>query len=552
MIFQRRKKIIFLFAGIFFIVLGLFLIRFKFNSENLASVIQPQQKTKIFVDESKRNEIDKILDSKNLDFQFSDKEEASSIILSKNESRKLKTIDQAEEFYIPVTSFFNRIENLESDRIKKVFRGEIKNWKALGGEDSEIKMVVLETPEVKSAIKDYFDIGTNNFEKVDNINDLVDKFSKDKKYISLVPMDKLSPVLNSVSVNNISPIKSRDFSGYPYKVRYILQAREKKNSGETKIAEAIKEYMTKFKEEKIEIIALGDIMLSRHVGTKIRESRDNASPFRKLSSLLSSADITFANLESPFFDQGPLIKEGMVFKAEPETIEGLKLAGIDIVSLANNHFGNQGRKGMAYTFSHLKNNGISYFGAGNNYSEAHTPAVIESKGKKFAFLSYNEISPESYKASEDTAGLSWISENEEDLGAMAEDIKKAKEKNNMVVVSFHWGTEYTPNPSRKQKDIAKRAIDAGADIILAQHPHVVQGIQFIDNKFVAYSLGNFVFDQMWSEETREGLVIKVYFKGDKVLSVDFIPIKIENFNQPHLASKEESKKILDRVFSASR
>lgn len=510
-----------------------------------------KQKTKVFIDTTKKEEIENVLKSKNLNYQYSERENSADILLTQRELKNLETIKSVEDFYVPVTGFSSKIENLSSDKLKKIYKKEINNWKELGGENSEIKIAVLDTLEVKFVIKEFLGAESDNFEKIPQTEDLLKKVSGDIGYISFLPLDKIDCRISTMAVDNISPIKSNDFSGYPYKINYFLQSNKKKSEERSRIIEVLKEYLKDFKKETVELIAVGDIMLSRHVGTKIRESKDNSLSFRKLSSLLSGADVTFANLESPFFDQGPPIKEGMVFKAEPETIEGLKLAGIDLVSLANNHFGNQGRTGMLYTFSHLKNNGINYFGAGNNIEEAHTATLLESKGTRFVFLSYNEISPESYKAGTDKAGLSWISENEEDLVKMENDIKKAKEKADFAVISFHWGTEYQVKPNSKQKTIAQRAINAGADIILAQHPHVVQGLSFINDKLVAYSLGNFIFDQMWSEETREGLVVKVYLKGNKAKDVDLIPIKIENFNQPRLASTKEAEKILARVYSAS-
>ncbi len=546
MILKRKSRKL----GIIIVLIIAALGAFLFFPNLLYEEKVTKQKTRVFIDSLKREELVKILELKKEDFQLVNGKNEADVLLTKGEQKHLETIDSAQEFYIPVESFLNQVENVDSTKIKKIFKKEITNWKELGGEDLEIKILVLDVPEIKLVFNEFFGIEKLDFEKTTDLEDLISKVSKDRRFISILPLEKVNSKVNSISIDDISPIKSKDFSSYPLKISYFLQSK-KKNSKEQSIVHAIKEYLSKYKGETVELIAVGDIMLSRHVGEKIREAKDNSLPFKKLFGLLSSADITFANLESPFFNQGQSVKEGMVFKAEPETIEGLKLAGIDLISLANNHFGNQGRAGMVYTFNHLKNNNISYFGAGNNIEEAHTPTLLESRGTRFAFLSYNEVSPESYKAGGDKAGLAWISENEEDLARMEKDIKKAKERADVTVLSFHWGVEYKVNPNSKQRNIAQRAVNAGADIILAQHPHVVQGLDFIDDKFIAYSLGNFVFDQMWSEETKEGLVVRVYIKGSKVLDIDLIPIKIENFNQPRLANTQESGKILTRVYSAS-
>lgn len=545
MLLQKRKKLIIFFSVSLLIISAIVLFFPKTISEHKILA----QKTKVFVDLSKKEAVSEFLGQKSLDFEFVDSEENADVALAKNEMKKLETIDSFQEYYIPVSSFLNQIENLDSKKIEKIFKKELTSWRELGGDNLEIKVLILDNSETKSGILEFFQV--QDFEKESNLDALISKVSRDEKYLSFLPLEKINAQVNSLSVNNISPIKSEDFSSYPYKISYFLQSKKQKSKEQTEIIESIREYFSDYNQEAVELTAAGDIMLSRHVGTKIREAQDNSLPFRKLHPLLSSADIAFANLESPFFDKGSPVTQGMVFKAESETIEGLKLAGIDLVSLANNHFGNQRREGMLYTFDHLKNNNISYFGAGGNLTEAHNPAIIEKKGSKFAFLSYNEISPENYKATDNLAGIAWISDKEEDLRKMESDIREAKEKSNFVVVSFHWGNEYQAKPISRQTKIAQRAIEAGADIILSQHPHVVQAVDFINNKFVAYSLGNFVFDQMWSEETREGLVAKVYFGRKKILDIDLIPIKIDNFNQPRLATKEESTKILNRVFSAS-
>ncbi|MBU1119378.1 CapA family protein [Patescibacteria group bacterium] len=295
---------------------------------------------------------------------------------------------------------------------------------------------------------------------------------------------------------------------------------------------------------KTTLVAGGDIMLSRHVGTKIRQAGDNSLPFRRVVDMFSKADIAFANLESPFYDQGPPVTEGMVFKAEPETVDGLKLAGFDMVSLANNHFGNQGRSGMKYTYNHLDEHGIEYCGAGMDYDEAHTASVIEKDGISFAFLCYNGIPPESYGADEETAGLAWAQESTDEV---VRDVKKAKETADVVIVSMHHGTEYTPKPAWEQKAIAHAAIDAGAETVIGHHPHVVQEVEKYNDKLIVYSLGNLVFDQMWSRETQEGVIGTYQFVDGALEEIAFQAVIIEDYNQPRFASESEEVPILKRM-----
>lgn len=283
----------------------------------------------------------------------------------------------------------------------------------------------------------------------------------------------------------------------------------------------------------------GDIMLARTVEQKILAADDYALPFRKIEQEFKKADLAFANLESPFFDGGSATPNGStVFRALPETIEGLKLAGIDVVTLANNHFGDQGKKGELYTFKHLTDNGIEYVGAGNNFTEAHQPVIKEINKIGLGFLGYGY--PETtYVATVDSPGIANM-----DINQMKKDVKELKTKADFIVVTMHAGSEYTHTPGQSQIAFSHAAIDAGANLVIGHHPHVVQSTEKYKNGYIVYSLGNLVFDQMWSEETQQGAVAKVILSGDELKSIEIKPIHIYDYNQPDWADEEESKEIL--------
>ena len=184
------------------------------------------------------------------------------------------------------------------------------------------------------------------------------------------------------------------------------------------------------------MVAVGDVMLSRDVGEIIRTKGDPRAPFLRTADILKTADIAFCNLESPFYDRNPLNHGEMVFGAAPETIGGLKYAGFDIVSLANNHLGDQGLAGMYFTFSRLEENGIEYAGAGESESQAREPKIIERNGVKFAFLGYNDIQSairKGYAATSEKAGFAVLAKDN-----LVQDIIKAKKKAHVVIVSIHW------------------------------------------------------------------------------------------------------------------
>lgn len=296
--------------------------------------------------------------------------------------------------------------------------------------------------------------------------------------------------------------------------------------------------------KEISVITVGDIMLSRGVAKKIKSHNDLNYPFLKTRDYLKSGDIVFGNLESPI-TPGREIEHGeMIFRANPGIEKALAEANFSILSLANNHTPNFGQKGLLNTFKYLDQVGIKYVGAGKNLEEAEKPVFIEKNNIKFAFLAYNspDVVPQSY-----FAGESWAGTAPMNIEKMTKMVKKAKEQADFVIVSMHAGNEYVYKPNQFQINFAHAAIDAGAELVIGHHPHVVQTIEKYKDKYIFYSLGNFVFDQMWSRATREGIIAKVLFNKNGVTKVDFTPVLIEDFCQPKILEGNEAKIILERL-----
>ncbi|MBU1130463.1 CapA family protein [Patescibacteria group bacterium] len=295
---------------------------------------------------------------------------------------------------------------------------------------------------------------------------------------------------------------------------------------------------------QVSLIAVGDIMLSRTVAQKIKQNGSDY-PFAKVSSFLQSADLLFANLETPL-TEGRAINSGeMLFRADPALAQTLKKHNFSILSLANNHTPNFGNKGLLDTFQYLSQAGIKYVGAGENQTKASQAQYIEKNGIKFAFLAYNnpDVVPSSYFATPNSPGT-----NPMNLDNLKSAIKTAKQNADFVIVSMHSGNEYVNNPNQSQTNFAHTAIDAGAQIVIGHHPHTIQILEKYKNKFIFYSLGNFIFDQMWSQQTREGLAIKILFNQQEIEKIDLIPVLINDYCQPQIITDQtHSEKILKRL-----
>jgi poly-gamma-glutamate capsule biosynthesis protein CapA/YwtB (metallophosphatase superfamily) len=250
----------------------------------------------------------------------------------------------------------------------------------------------------------------------------------------------------------------------------------------------------------------GDVMLSRHVAARMKAAGDPALPFRKIAPFFTAADLAFVNLESPFSDKGKPAMGGMVFKAPPETVEGLKLAGIDVVSTANNHTRDQHEYGLLFTLDWLEKNGIAAVGTGRDEAAARAGAVLTSNGVKFGFLGYT-YDQRNGNHKEDDNRINGL-----DIVRMREDVAAIRQRSNVTVVSMHAGAEYARQAHPSQQQFARAAIEAGATLVIGHHPHVVQPCEEYQTGVICYSLGNLVFDQT-APGTNDGLVVEAEFKG---------------------------------------
>ncbi|MEN9582339.1 MAG: hypothetical protein RL641_293 [Candidatus Parcubacteria bacterium] len=258
----------------------------------------------------------------------------------------------------------------------------------------------------------------------------------------------------------------------------------------------------------------GDIMLDRGVAKSVEKNfaGDFAPLFKNAEQLFQNDDITLVNLEGPVSDKGHNVGSIYSFEMDPKVLPVMRNAGIDIVSFANNHVGDYTKAAFSDTMERLIENDISYSGAGESYAEATTPTTIEKNGMTVGFLGFTDVGP------------NWLAAKGEDAGILlASDpnffsiISEAKKEVDVLVVSFHWGVEYKPHTDRQTK-LAHSAIDAGADIIVGTHPHVAQDLETYKDKLIIYSLGNFIFDQYFSDETMQGLVVRTTISKDGVIS----------------------------------
>lgn len=275
--------------------------------------------------------------------------------------------------------------------------------------------------------------------------------------------------------------------------------------------------------QSVEIIAVGDILLTRGVEKRI-EKFGLAYPFERVSPLLKKADLVFGNLENPITDKCDESAKNISFQAKPEYSKILPASGLDILSLANNHTLDCGEIGLAETKRNLKNQKIRFVGGGENQNLL----IIEIKKIKIAFIGFTAVSPIFPEANSPLIS-----------SAAPENIKKitesARQQSDIVIASFHWGTEYVSRPNKEQINLAKIAVEAGADVVLGHHPHVLQGFQVVNSpnrkSLIAYSLGNFVFDSPTKliKDTAESVILKIRVSQKGLESAEIVPVTIKDY-----------------------
>ena len=286
-------------------------------------------------------------------------------------------------------------------------------------------------------------------------------------------------------------------------------------------------------ESNVTIMAFGDMMLGRYVRTLMNEN-GMSYIFKNImgyeGKFFEGADVIFGNLEGPIHGQGTSGGTAMVFSFNKDIAEFLKKYGFNLFSIANNHAVDQGWKGRATTLEALNEQELGWCG---HPSEVDPDSVYYGTvgDKEFAFVCFQDVN---YKLDDEAA---------------VELIKEIDEKVDHLIVSVHWGYEYKHRPDFNTEESPGRAfVDAGADFVIGHHPHVVQSFEEYNGKFIFYSLGNFVFDQYWSQMTQEELAIGIELEDDEeslTTKVHLFPMKSE-MSQSRLMTDEEYSEWIER------
>jgi hypothetical protein len=338
------------------------------------------------------------------------------------------------------------------------------------------------------------------------------------------------------------------------------------------------------KKEPITLIGVGDVIIDREQPETI---------FRHVAEVIRSADIAYANCDQVYSDKGQP-NPAQVTGSDPRNIPVLLSAGFDVVSLANNHAYDWGQEALLDTLIRLQEAGLPYVGVGKNLSEARRPVILERKGTKVGFLACSMVHPKGYEAEEKKPGVNPIRVRtfyeqvdfqpgtppriitipyKEDLAAMVEDIKKLRAQVDVVIVAPHWGQHRLPRIIPMYCfDVGHAAIDAGADLVIGTHTHILKGIEVYKGKVIFYSTHNFAAEigaktwnlsmsdsnasflkrisglykdvrdsETYRRQVRSTLIVKAIIEDGKIKQVSYIPCYLNEKLEPEIVTRSDAR-----------
>lgn len=414
----------------------------------------------------------------------------------------------------------------------RLVTGALSDWRALDGRRASVRLVL--GPAAAARLAGAWLLlgqGPKVLHIAGSEQDAAVAVARDPAAIGLIAGEALSPSVRAATLAGLDPVRAP--ARYPVAIPG------------TGPAPAV-----------TTAIAFGDVLTSRTVDRKMVAAGDFRSPWLSVGKRLAAADLAFGNFEGTISDDAAPRPGGTQFVSRTRVVEGFLYAGLDFLSLANNHVGDFGRDTLVETRSIIREAGIATAGAGADEAEARAPAILERNGVRFAFVTFNAIVGPPV-ATPDEPGAVWIHMapwnpfRQSELDAVAATVRAARAEADVVIVYPHWGQEYVSKPNADQVRVAHALIDAGADMVIATHPHWVQGAEIYKGRLIAYSLGNFVFDQTWSAETQQGAALDLVFWGPRLVGASFIPVQIEDAHRPRFLDDRAGAAILNRIWNAS-
>jgi len=456
------------------------------------------------------------------------------------------TVKQLDVTYVmaPVTSFFNINDSIQWE--------DFRAW--WDGDDSAAAYISGQVPAVLLVEQDTYDLlvsilgesGNEDIEITDSAA-ISGGINDGSLAFSIIPFNHIEKQMKVLEVNELSVFNRRmDLGDFPFAFSVMLEGIDEASTSRAYEAMNDISYTNRDLESMTSLIMTGVTAMVR--GTALRMENNGVNyPGEKIADILIDADITHISNEVPFVDGCDVLTDNFpVFCSKPEYIGLLEYVGTDVVELTGNHMNDHGHEWFLYTLDMYDDMGLPYYGGGRDLEDAYSPAILESNGNKFAFLGLNWWGPATDWATADTPGSA--PPNFEDF---EEIIKELKDEGYIVIFTFQYLESYQYDPVPQQVIDFRRMADAGADIVSGSQSHQPQGMEFYNDGFITYGLGNLFFDQMWDIGTRQELIVKHIFYNGKHINTIIITAMLEDYSQPRLTTPQEREELLTEVFNAS-
>ncbi len=438
-----------------------------------------------------------------------------------------------------VVSFTKQLEQVSLEQLRAVYASDAGARAALG---------ITETLAWQAAAPALVQPGAEAAsEAIASPDVLLARVRADRRLVALLPYAQVKPEARALRIDGLHP----GDAGYPLvaQEQVIAGADPRMQQLAQALSAALRPALPAAPAE-IDLAMVGDMMLARDMGDMLRQHGPDYA-YGAVRRLLSEADITLGNLECVISERGEPEPKAYVFRAPLTATLSLRDAGFDVLNLANNHILDYGVEAMGDTFDQLRGAGIAHIGAGMTEAEAHAPVHLEVNGLRLAFLGYANYPTETstgfpagaFVAVGDRPGIAW-GETER----IRREVAAAKSEADLVIVALHGGREYWEVPTEFQQEAARAAIDAGAALVWGHHAHSWQGVEFYGDGVILYSLGDFVFDQMTTNNTG---VARLRLDARGVRQLELVPVLIGENGRPAPAEGATGRAILDWFYSLS-
>lgn len=424
-----------------------------------------------------------------------------------------------------VTSIRLPLTGVGSGDVQPLLQGAVANWRDVGAPVS--------VPVAAVAIDGIVPEGMSPAATANDYEELVATLDVNTGALAVVPLDQIDFRVNTLKIDGTDPLLAAGTDAAPV----------------------------------VRIGAAGDIIPGRNVANYIRRYDDFSMPLARVKDVLADFDFTFANFEcfiSETLESPELTDPGSLdFLTRPQFVPSMVEAGIDAVSMANNHavYSHSGWGLPAFydTYEYLTGGGMPVFGAGYDLDGARQPFVTEANGVSIAVIGIdgitanldypNEPDVVASAHSEATAGQGGT--NPLHMETISADISRLAGEYDIVIPFFHMGNQYVWTSGDWAFETAHKAIDAGASCVVSSHPHTIQGMEVYNGKPIFYAIGNFIYDQMFSVDTRQGYVLDLTFRGNEVIGFRTHGVEIEAFSQPRFMGPGEQAALMDRFWRST-